>query len=117
MNAGRLIDENGICVFTTGRKTVGALERARGLLGRPALSSDEALWIEPCNSIHTFGMTYPIDVIFLDRSGKVLRVVDELKPWRIARVWSARSVVELGAGRLRERNIEIGSCLVFEPIP
>ncbi len=48
--------------------------RARGLLGGPPLELDEALLIAPCSSIHTFGMRYPIDVVFLDRNARVVRV-------------------------------------------
>lgn len=58
-----------------------------------------ALWIEPCNSIHMFFMRFPIDAVFLDRQGRVKRVLRELKPWRVSPlVFGARTVVELPAG-------------------
>ena len=54
------------------------LQRARGLLGRAPLAADEALLIRPCSSIHTFGMRFAIDVVFIDALpkstvGKILR--------------------------------------------
>jgi uncharacterized protein len=85
-------------------------KRAIGLLGRSRLESASALWIEPCNGIHTFGLRFPIDVLFLDREGRAVRVVSNLRPWRICGpVRGARVVVELPAGTLVEQNIGIGS--------
>src|SRR2546421_8542858 len=66
-----------------------------GLLGRNGLPPEGGLWLEPCNGIHTFGMRFSIDVLFLDAEGHALRVVSSLKPWRIyGPVWKARAVVE-----------------------
>jgi uncharacterized protein len=74
-------------------------ERALGLLGRAPLRAGEGLWLEPCGSIHTWGMRTPIDALFLDQELRVLRVTRGLRPWRIG--WAprdTRSVVELPAG-------------------
>ncbi|HEU4458259.1 MAG TPA: DUF192 domain-containing protein [Methylibium sp.] len=73
-------------------------ERLRGLLARAPLGPDEALEIAPCNSVHTAGMRYAIDVVFVDRRGGIVRVVEGLKPWRAAACWRASRVVELHAG-------------------
>lgn len=84
----------------------GLWERGMGLLARPALTPGEALWLDPCGSIHTCGMGYPIDVVFLDREFRVLRVRRNLPPWRLG--WAprgTRSAVELpagGAARIQE---------------
>jgi hypothetical protein len=74
------------------------LERMRGLLSRPAPGPREGMLIAPCSSVHTFGMGYPIDLVFLTRSWHVRRVVPGLKPLRVA--WSVGSamVLELAAG-------------------
>src|SRR5438128_2340768 len=65
-----------------------------GLLGRDGLPTGWGLWIAHCNGIHTFGMRFPIDVLFLDAEGKALRVVSALKPWRICGpFWKAKVVV------------------------
>jgi len=74
------------------------LSRMRGLLGRPPLEPGEGLLLVPCRGVHTFGMTYPIDVVHLDDQGLVRLVVRRLKPWRVGPlVWGARMVLELPA--------------------
>ena len=70
----------------------------RGLLWRPALAPGQGLLIAPCNSVHTIGMRYAIDVVFLDREGRVLKVCPALKPLRMAMARGARQVIELAAG-------------------
>jgi hypothetical protein len=73
--------------------------RARGLLGRRALPVGAGLVLEPCAWVHTIGMAFPIDVVHLDADGRVLRVVADLRPWRLGPfVRGARVVVELPAG-------------------
>lgn len=88
------------------------LARARGLLGAPALGADEALLIAPCNSVHTIGMRYAIDVIFLDREGGILRLVERLRPLRFAACWRAHSVLECRAGTIQRAQWELGEQLV-----
>ncbi|MDD5656338.1 MAG: DUF192 domain-containing protein [Elusimicrobia bacterium] len=76
--------------------------RSRGLLGRDAMEPGEGLWILPCPMIHTFFMRFPIDVVFLDRQLKAVRVIENLKPWRLSPwVFRARSVLELPGGSLK----------------
>ncbi|HAM36261.1 MAG TPA: DUF192 domain-containing protein [Elusimicrobia bacterium] len=85
--------------------------RARGLLGRKTMAADEGLWIVPCPMIHTLFMRFPIDVIFLDRESRVVRVVENLKPWRMSPwVFRARSVLELAGGTLKG-SVRPGDCL------
>jgi uncharacterized protein len=75
--------------------------RLKGLLGRSALPAGEGLWIKPCNSVHTFGMKFPIDVVFLDKGKRVVGIAKTLRPNRISRIYtSANSVIELPAGTL-----------------
>ena len=74
--------------------------RLIGLLATPDLADDEALWLEPCAAVHTLGLRAPIGCAFLDRAGRVLRVVDPLPAGRAAAVRGARAVVECRAGRL-----------------
>ncbi len=89
--------------------------RGIGLLGRDALEPGAGLWIHPCKSIHTFGMRFAIDAVFLDRRHRVVRVVGGLRPWRmVPLVWRASSVVELPAGRAAEVDIRPGDQLCFE---
>ena len=58
--------------------------RAIGLLGRRSLGAHQGLLITPCDSVHTFFMRWPIDVVFIDRAGTITRIVERLQPWRCA---------------------------------
>jgi uncharacterized protein len=77
-----------------------ARARLVGLMATPDLAADEALWLEPCGSVHAFGLRAPIGCAFLDADGAVLRVVDPLPRWRAAWARGARAVVECRAGIL-----------------
>lgn len=73
--------------------------RMRGLLGRDSLTKGEALLIRPCKGIHTFGMRFPIDVVFLDRQYKVVATSRHILPNRMSTIYiSAQSVIELPTG-------------------
>lgn len=85
--------------------------RLRGLLGRSGLNADEGLLVKPTNSIHMMFMRFPIDAVFLDRDLAVLRVVPNLKPWRIASQRRARMVLELPAGTAARTGIQPGNRL------
>ena len=86
-------------------------QRLRGLLGRPEPLPGEAWWFMPCRAVHTVGMRYCIDVVFLDAGGIVLRVCRALPPGRMAVHWRALSVVELATGECRRLGIQPGSRL------
>ncbi|MCW2924476.1 MAG: putative secreted protein [Thermoleophilia bacterium] len=86
--------------------------RMRGLLGRGALAPAEGLWIDPCNAIHMFFMRFPIDAVFLDEGMQVVRVHEDLRPWRMARGGKhAHSVLELPQGKAAFFNIRVGDRL------
>ena len=87
-------------------------DRMKGLLGKKSLAKEEALWIKQCNSIHTFFMQFNIDVVFVDKSLVVKKVLYNLPPWRlILPVWRADSVVEFVGGKLNSKDVEIGDQL------
>ena len=88
-------------------------KRRRGLLGRDRLEPGAALVLTPCFMIHTLSMRFPIDVIFLDGKGVVVKVVEGMEPGRIA-IARARAVVELAAGTVAERAVAVGDRLYFE---
>ena len=71
-------------------------ERAKGLIGRRGLAPGTGMLITKCNCIHTFFMRFAIDATFLDKSGKVVKVVRNIRPWRlwIWGGWRAASVLE-----------------------
>lgn len=73
-------------------------ERMIGLLGRRSLEPDEALLIPHCRSVHTWFMRFPLDVVFLDAAGVVVRMIEHLPAFRIVWVRGADAVLELPAG-------------------
>jgi uncharacterized membrane protein (UPF0127 family) len=85
--------------------TSNTLERMRGLLGRPPLQPHQALLIRPCSSVHTFGMRYPIDLVFLDENWRIIKLVHALRPRRITWAWGAQMVIELAGGILSRLNL------------
>ena len=76
--------------------------RRRGLLGRDALDVSAGIMLAPCAAVHTAFMRFPIDVMFVNRDGVVLKIVRDLKPWRMAASLRAYAVVELAAGVERD---------------
>jgi uncharacterized protein len=85
--------------------------RLKGLLGKSELASGEGLLVYPTFAVHTWFMRFPIDAVFLDRDLRVLRVANNLKPWRAAARRGAKAVLELSAGECRRRGIEAGNTL------
>lgn len=108
-------EPTGAVVLERVEEAADFLGRGVGLLGREALEPGTGLWIHPCKSIHTFGMRFPIDAVFLDRRHRVVRLVAGLRPWRMVPiVWRASSVVELPAGHAASAGISAGDQLRFE---
>jgi uncharacterized protein len=90
------------------------LSRLIGLLNREALLRNDALIITRCNSIHMFFMRFPIDVVFIDRDYKVVGLVQNIKPFRISRIFpKSHSVIELASGSILENNIHLGDQIEF----
>jgi uncharacterized membrane protein (UPF0127 family) len=85
------------------------LGRALGLLVRPRLGDGEALWLEPCNGVHSLGMAYPIAVVMLGRDGRVLKTVTSLRPWRVQPgVHGGRATIEMLPTTLAASSIRVG---------
>jgi len=89
--------------------------RRRGLLGRKTMDASEALIIAPCFAIHTAFMQFAIDVVFIDSRGRVLKIVRELRPWRMAIAPRAHAVIELAAGALKSRDLKVGDAVDLAP--
>ena len=91
--------------------------RLRGLLGRDGLVAGEGLVIEPCTSVHMLGMRFPLDVLHLDRSGTVLRVLPDLRPGQFGPiVWRSHVAVELPAGTIAATGTVVGDRVALEPV-
>ncbi len=85
-----------------------SLERGTGLLKDKELAEGHGLWIVPCNSIHSFGMKFIFDAIFLDRDLRVVHLVCQMKPWRISKIkFAAKTVLELPAGVIAQSGTKL----------
>lgn len=84
-------------------------QRLLGLAGLRAMPADCALLITRCDSVHTAWMRFAIDVVFLDFRGRVVRVVEGLRPWRAVGCPAAAAVVETRAGHAARLGFEAGT--------
>jgi uncharacterized membrane protein (UPF0127 family) len=83
--------------------------RLVGLLRDKTLEYGDGMWIVPCNSIHSIGMRFKFDAVFLDKNLRVAHLVREMKPWRISKmVFSAHGVLELPAGLISQTATALG---------
>jgi uncharacterized membrane protein (UPF0127 family) len=88
--------------------------RKKGLLGRDSLPEGTALIIAPCQAIHTFSMRFAIDVAFVAKDGRVLKVRQAVPRRRIAVALRAFAVIELAAGALEASDTRAGDRLQIE---
>lgn len=92
-----------------------AVSRLLGLMGRFALPAGSALWLKPCVSVHTFFMRFPIDVLFVSPQMEVVGIRENMKPWRVSKVYTqSAQVLELPAGLLNETGTQLGDILELE---
>jgi uncharacterized membrane protein (UPF0127 family) len=114
-NAITIERERGDVVCARCRLADRPWTRVRGLLGRRRLGADEGLLLRPVGAIHTLFMLFPIDVVFLDRDYNVLKVVENVRPWRFAAARRAKAVIELPAGAAARVGLQVGEALVIVP--
>ncbi len=89
-------------------------KRIKGLLGRETLKEKEALIIRPGNSIHTFFMRFPIDVLFVGKNNRIIAAISSLKPFRLTNIYfGAKLVIELPAGTIPSSYTQPGDILLF----
>ena len=90
------------------------LSRLVGLLGRRSLDPDSGLWIFPSRGIHTVGMVFDIDVVFLDKDLRVVAVREVVHPFSITGLYlNAESALELPAHTIFKSRTEVGDELVI----
>jgi uncharacterized membrane protein (UPF0127 family) len=112
----RVVDiERGVTIAPRVRVAGTSRERRKGLLGIERLEAGGGIWIAPCEAVHTIGMKFPIDVLFLDATHRVGKIVPELRPWRLAAYLPASSVLELEAGAAARSGLTVGARLQFVP--
>ena len=108
----------GTTVAERVRVATSSVDRSVGLLKTPEVRPGEGLWIERSPSIHMFLMRYAIDAVFVNKAGRVTKVVANLKPWRV--VWwarGARDCLELRAGAAAESGTQAGDELLLVDLP
>lgn len=98
---------------------IGFFERLRGLLGRGSLDANEGMFFENTNSVHMWGMRFPIDIVFLkkvDLSYQVVRIVTDAAPWTVFPFgcWQATDVLEAQAGWSKKVSLIPSEVLCFE---
>jgi uncharacterized membrane protein (UPF0127 family)/CheY-like chemotaxis protein len=91
-----------------------APRRMRGLMFRKSLPQGEGMFLLPAPGVHTFFMRFPLDLVFLDRQWRVVRLVEGVKPWRARSLRKARAVLELPAGEIALRGVRMGDQLAFD---
>ena len=108
----------GVRNLTSGCVVVSRLEsafdsaaRKKGLLGRDRIDPGSGLVIAPCGGIHTCFMRFPIDVLFVTRDGRVVKVSHDVKPWRLALAVTAFCVIELPANTVAQCETRAGDRL------
>jgi uncharacterized membrane protein (UPF0127 family) len=107
-------ETQGELVFERVEVANTSMRRLFGLLGRSGLNAGEGLWIKPSSGVHTVGMTFSIDVVGLDSKGVVVKLWNNLVPFRVTAVsWKLNSVIELKAGQIAESGIRLGDSLTM----
>lgn len=96
------------------KEATGFCSRLKGLIGKAYLKEGEGLWMARCRAIHTFGMRFPIDVVFLDKRNIVVAAIKNLPSRRITRFYfNAESVLELPTGSIESTFTEPGDEVEF----
>ncbi len=106
MIRGKLVTKSGAIIVDPCLRTTNIFDRMRGLLLRPVPADGSGLLIDPCASVHTFAMSYPIDIVYLDEHFKVVHKIDRLVPWRVSACKNARMTLELAAGQAQALGVE-----------
>jgi uncharacterized membrane protein (UPF0127 family) len=119
MRTGRLYRLEGsapVLLMDAVMYTQSMLERMRGLLGRNPLQPEQGLIIDRCRSVHTCGMNYALDLVFLDQRWTIQKLVRHIRPWRMAGCFAAQHTLELQAGRIDSLNLKMGMQLLWQEI-
>jgi uncharacterized protein len=91
-------------------------KRRVGLLKHERLEPGQGLWIEPCESVHTFFMKFAIDLVYVDKHQKVRKVRKAVPPWRLSACLTAHSIIELPAGTIERTGTQAGDELSIEKL-
>jgi len=88
--------------------------RLKGLLGRSGLAPDDGLWLIPSHGMHTFGMRFAVDLIYLDSTNRVIHLVEHFRPFRISPIKRrCASILEMPTRAIYCSNTQIGDELLI----
>ena len=104
-----VLEPSGHVVVPDLEVAVESATRNKGLLGRDGLAEGSGLVIAPTNAVHTFFMRFPIDIVFVGRSGEVVKVRPAVPAWRIAAALRGYAVIELAAGGAARAGLHPGA--------
>jgi uncharacterized membrane protein (UPF0127 family) len=92
-----------------------AVQKAKGLLGRECLEDGQGLLFRPAASLHTFFMQFPIDIIYTDKDGKVLKLASAVRPFKlVAAPWRSHIALELPVGTIERSMTRTGHRLTVD---
>lgn len=104
-----------LCLGVTPADTT--FSRLKGLIGKLKLKLDEGLWVVPSQGVHTFGVLFPLDLIYLDEQHKVLHAIEHFPRFRIAPLRiQASSVLELPTHTIYSSQTQPGDQLIICPV-
>lgn len=103
-----------IMLAERGRIASSFWSRIRGLLDTKNFSEGDGLLISPCSGIHMLGMKYAIDCLFLDKTGRVVGLLEEIQPGCLSRIfWQAKECLELPAGTISRTGTTLGDVVIY----
>jgi uncharacterized membrane protein (UPF0127 family) len=104
----RIINQSKNCILAEEAVIAESFfRRCKGLLGKKALPTGQALVLRPCNSVHTFFMRFPIDVAFIGKDNKVVKIIPSIPPFRLTPIYfKAHFAIEFPAGTLGAANLK-----------
>jgi len=114
MKRYRLYNRTQAADLGPARRAAGFVGRLCGLIGKNPDHFHEGLWIVPCCGVHTLGMRHPLDIVFLNRGGEVLRLAANIRPFSPGVVCAgAHSVLEFFSGEWDRSKVAVGDRLDF----
>ena len=108
--------DRGTIVAETAEVADTSAKRRTGLLKHDRLETGAGLWIAPCEAVHSFGMKFAIDLVYLDRKKRVRKIRKAMAPRRLSACLTAHSVLELPVGAIESSRTEPGDQLDFEKV-
>jgi hypothetical protein len=89
-------------------------QRAKGLLGKNQIDGDECYLFYDCNSVHMFGMKFSLDLVYLNKELKIIKLVSSLQPWQISACLKGKHVLEMRAGSIEFYSLWLGQKLFLK---